>query len=502
MANRSRNSLRKSNLEADLAIVGGGPAGTHVLAALGKRRRAARARIVVIERTDEMGPGLPYGEAADPKHTLGRVPWKRRDRGDALRAQFKSALEALERRGFDVVVQSSTEAQRLLRRDGAWQLETDRGSVVADNAVLATGHWHVHRLAHMERAIDWRWDVRRLHDALRKHEDVLVLGTSQSAVDIAIALAMHAQRTGEVAPAKIVLASRRGLLPSVWGPLLSSKSPPGAALQLEQLRARDDVRLHDVFEAIRLDIRKLGAKLCEDPERPVWPARPVDGAAVMRRDLQEAVDAFRDGREIPWQAVLWPTVPAVFDLFPRLVAEDRLLLAPRWYGFLRYLEAIHVDAAKQIIDLVDAGRLRICTLGEDVSLEESARGVKASGSLGEARADRVIDARGPDPRIQNSDDVFVKSVLDSGYAVPARVPFLQPPHDLEPEWETVTEAGRTYLVTGGIWVDPKTFHVRNAHGQTSNLFALGPLTLGQFPVYLGLWALRRAAGLIVKQLDY
>ncbi len=57
-----------------------------------------------------------------------------------------------------------------------------------------------------------------------------------------------------------------------------------------------------------------------------------------------------------------------------------------------------------------------------------------------------------------------------------------------------------WLVTGGLWVDPETFALRDREGRSHGLFALGPLTVGQFPFYAGLWATRRAAGLIVASL--
>ncbi len=441
-------------IDAELAIVGGGPAGTHVLAALAARPPVTPYRVVVIERTATLGPGLPYGEAADPKHTLGRVPWRRRDRGAMLRSQAEAALVSLAKDGVEVVVLRDTEARSLAR---GWRIETDRGDVLAAAVVLATGHWHVNRLAHLERAVDWRWDVRRLA-AIRDGDEVLVLGTSQSAVDLAVALAPRAS---------ITLASRRGLLPSIWGPTRALKAGP----HVEALRTRAHVRLAEIFEAARRD----GAT-CDEPAAG-------DGVGALRRDLEAALHALRDERAIPWQAALWPTVPAVFDLFPRLVAEDRLALAPRWYPCLRYLEAIHVRVARRILELVDTGRLRVVALGKDAALTEDATGVHA----GEARGDRVIDARGPDPSIADSDDAFLKSVLAGGHAVPARVPFLEP--------------GRADLETGGIWVEPATFRVRDDRGESSSLYALGPLTLGQYPVYLGLWALRRAARLIVSQLS-
>nr|HEX4316471.1 FAD/NAD(P)-binding protein [Kofleriaceae bacterium] len=461
---------------ADVAIVGGGAACAHVLHALARERLARPLRVVVIERGADVGAGLAYGDAADPRHTFGRVATRRRDRGKALRAQAARAIDALAARGSSVEVRRGTVARGFRRDAGGFAIDVEPGdAITAEHVVLATGHWHVDRLAHVERAVDWRWDVRRLHAGVRDGDDVVVLGTSQSAIDIAIALSSRGTR--------VALASRRGLVPSVWGPLRATRPAADTGANLARLRARDAVvRLADIADAVRADLSALGATPCDDPLGEPWRPRG-DGLATLRADLAAAVDARRAAREIPWQAVLWPTVPAVFDLYPRLVAEDRVALEPSWYLLLRYLEAIHVANARRVVELADAGRLTVVALGRDVAIAEDAAGVVVSGELAAARGHRIVDARGPDPRVARSDDPFLHAVLASGVAVAGRAAYLAP-HD------------PPFVDTGGLWVDPATFRVRDDAGRTANLYALGPLALGQFPVYLGLWALRRAGASI------
>jgi uncharacterized NAD(P)/FAD-binding protein YdhS len=482
-------------LEADLVIVGGGPAATGVLVALA-RRPGVLGRLVVVERGDTCGPGLPYGEAADPRHTYGRVPVRRRDKGKALREQFVRARDVLESAGTTVVLQTETTAERLSAGAGCWQVDTDRGRIEASRAVLATGHWHVCHLAHIARAVDWRWDVRRLHAMLRDDEDLVVLGTSQSAIDVALALGARRERVR--AGGKVILASRRGLLPSVWGPTNLSSSTRRGATHLEALRTREDVRLSDVLAAIQRDVRDLGGDACSeaDPEAVLGP--PADGAAVLRRDLATAIAARRIRRELPWQAAVWRSMPPALDIFPRLPAEDRLALAPRWSGFLRHLEAIHVAAAAQLLALVDAGLVQVRALGFDPVITEEAGGVRVCGPHAEIRGHRVLDARGPDPRIDRSDDAFLHSVLASGHAVAARIPFAGAPPTRD---DVIVRAGRAHLVTGGLWLDLASFRVRDDAGSTDSLYALGALTQGQLPLYLGLWGIRRGAERIAAHLN-
>lgn len=488
-------------MDAELVIVGAGPAGTHVLTALAERPRAPHtpSRVVVLERAARCGPGLPWGDAADAAHTYGRIARLRREKGVALEAQFERSVERLRGAGVEVEVRTETSALQAQRDGTGVIVRTPGGDVRAARMVVASGHWHTSRLSHLSRAVDWRWDVRRLHAAVLDHEDVLVLGTSQSAVDIALALG--ARRASVSSPGRVLLASRRGLLPSVWGPLRGSRVPPGGAKRLDRLRGRASVRLADIEEALRTDLAALGASMCDVPTDPAYPETPHDGIATIRADAAAAEAAFRDGREIPWQSVLWPTVPAVFELYPKLCAEDRLALAPRWSQALRYLEAIHLDAAERILALADDGRLSVHALGPEITLREDPSGVWARGAFGELRADHVIDARGHDPAADRCDDAFVRSLLAEGIACEARVPFVSPPSPaLDRSGSIASCQGRAHLLTGGLWIDPQTFQLRDVEGLATASFALGPLTLGQLPVYLGLWGLRAAAARIAGQL--
>ncbi|MCW5801086.1 MAG: hypothetical protein KIT31_01640 [Deltaproteobacteria bacterium] len=456
---------------ADLVIVGAGAAGTHVLAALAQRKRLDLRSIGVVEAGDDPGPGLAYGDGAHPLHTFGRVPTRRRERGDELRVQLARSLHTLRERGIAVALHERCPARALHRDGDGWVLDTRRAPIAADACVLAVGHWHVHALAHLRRAVDWRWDIRRLA-AITDDEDALVLGASQSAIDLAIALAHRGSYRGT-----ITLASRTGLLPRVWGYVGDASMPR----HLDRLRsaAATNVRLEDILTAVRADLDDAGGSWSDFHT-------PGDGLAVLRADLAAARASKAARREIPWQAVLFPTVPAVFDLFPRLPAEDRLAIVPHTYAALRHLEAVHIANAQRILDLADAGRLRCVALGPaPPAPHEDAHHVHLGADL---RAHRILDARGHDPHIAHASDApFLHQLLADGHVVPARIPYATRPDD------------NHHLDTGGIWLDPTTFTTLGGSGvPTPNLHALGPLAIGQLPVYLGLWALRRQAAAIAR----
>lgn len=498
-------------MEADLLIIGGGASGTAVLQALaalpplhGRTRR--HLRVVLVERSTTPGPGLPYGDAADPLHTMGRTATLRHHKGAQLRQRFAAAVARLNQQGVLLTVLTGCEAYALHRTMGGWAATTNQGELQAPRAVLATGHWHVHRLEAFARAVDWRWDVRRLHAAIADDEDVIVLGMGQSGLDIALTLAER--RTTRRSAGKIHLVSRTGLLPSVFGYIGGTRrSQPTRAL--EALLDEPELRLTDVVEATRAGVtgRVDGS---DARAEGTWTAEAlrastagVDGVEWLRRDLSAARASLAESKPIPWQPVLWHGLASFHALLPWLCAEDRLTLAANWTALMRHVEAIHAGAAARLLAAIDAGRVLVHAAGASSDIGEDAHGVWIRAGHGAVRAHRIVDARGPDPRIDLSDDAVLKRLLRDGAVASGRARFDGPPaaqRDLPEGWSVESNAHGEWLITGGLWVDPATFEVRTPAGTATGLHALGPLTLGQFPFYAGLWGTRRAAELIVASL--
>lgn len=482
-------------VEADLIIVGGGASGTAVLQALAAEPVRAVRRVVLVERTPTFGPGLPYGETANPVHTMGRTPTLRREKGVQLRRRFEAALAKVRAHGLTVELWSETEALSL--RHG-WTVDTSRGAVSAPRVVLGVGHWHVHRLGHLSRAIDWRWDERRL-SSIPVEDDVVILGMGQSGLDAAVSIALR--RAGQPA-GKVFLASRSGILPGVYGFVSAAQSQSSIA-QLRELVTRERVTLADLFEAVHADAAKTAGRamtpwtlsaLRED-------VATVDPVALLRRELQRAQASLAERRQLGFQPVLWHGLEPFHEAMAKLSAEDRLTLSAHWIPVMRHVEAIHAGAASRLLGLIEAGAIEVVALGDEVSLREEGAGVEARGRRGGARGRWILDARGPDPRIALSDDRFLQEVLRTGAVCPGRARFEGPVVQPIPEtWSVEQVSGQDWLVTGGLWVDPRTFAARDVQGRGSGLFALGPLTVGQFPFYAGLWATRRGAQRIVASL--
>ncbi len=491
---------------ADLIIIGGGASGTALVRALAASRAsgAPPLRVALVERTASLGPGLPYTETADAFHTMGRTATLRRDKGLQLERRFTAAAARLRETGAALDLHTTTEATALVRGGDGWEVEASAGVLSAPRVVIATGHWHVGRLAHLRRWVDWRWDVRALHAAIADEEDVVVLGMGQSGLDAALSLAERRRHLPR--PGRIQLVSRTGLLPSVFGQVATA-SATLATRNLESLLRSSTVLLTDIVAAVRADTLALAGPGTTLPEWDLAALRAHaatdDPLRLFREELTAAQASRQSREEIPWHPVLWHGMHFFHPLMARLSAEDRLLLASWWTPVMRHLEAIHVGAATRLLELIDAGLIRVTGLGESLTVGEDPTDAWVRGPRGEVRGQRLLDTRGPDPRLALSDDRFLHSVLATGAATAGRVPFVEgsAPRQIPQGWSVETRGGTDWLITGGLWVDPETFAVRDEEGRSHGLYTLGPLTLGQFPFYAGLWATGRAAERIVASLD-
>lgn len=487
--------------QTGMVIVGGGASGTAMLQALAARVRERPVdHVVLIERGERLGPGLPYTEASDPHHTMGRTRTLRRDKGVQLSRRFTEALATLRAGGIRVELLTQTQVHGLQPISGGVRVETGRGVLETPHVVLATGHWHVPRLAGFARAVDWRWDVRRLHAGIRDDEDVIILGAQQSGLDVATSLA--ARRAGVGGAGRIHLVSRLGVLPGVFGHVGGKQV---ATLALEALLPRPRVRLPELFDAVCEGARAVAGRRVPashwSPNQLREALRGVDGTALLRRELRAASRAHARARPIPWHPVLWHGLACFHALMPRLPAEDRLELAAHWTPVMRHVEAIHPAAAARALELIEGGQVVLHGLGEALQVEEDGGGVRVSGPRGSVQGARLVDARGPDPRVSAADETGpLGDLLRRGVLAEGRVAFegaAPAPAAVPSPLRVQRSEGLDWLITGGLWVDRESFTALDEAGRPGPFSALGPLTMGQFPFYAGLWATREAASRIV-----
>lgn len=247
-----------------VAVIGGGLSGTLVTANL--LRYAARSlRIVLIERSGDFGPGVAYS-TTDPRHRLNvpaarmsafeRAPlhlltWAskqlgrtvegeeylpRRLYGDYLRALL---AEECSRSTAAQVEMLTTEAERIVRTGAGVLIElADGEALAADAAVLATGNLPPTPLPELPsddpRVVTNPWAPGAL-EGLAQTGTTVIVGTSLTAVDVALTVARRAPRT------RMVAISRRGLPPHTNLPGLHEPAPapnlPNGRMPLVSVRS-------------------------------------------------------------------------------------------------------------------------------------------------------------------------------------------------------------------------------------------------------------------------
>ena len=236
-----------SEKQPTIAVIGSGLSGT--LAAVNLLRYATRPlRIVMIERSGDFGPGVAYS-TTDPQHRLN-VPaarmsafeaaplhlltWAsrhlerqvdgseylpRRVYGDYLRALLADERARSKTAQVELI---TTEAERVVRAATGVLIELGDGNVLpADAAVLATGSLPSTPLPALPddpRIITNPWAPGAL-ERIVAAETTVVIGTSLTAVDVALTVSRQAPR------GRTIAISRRGVFPRTSLPGLREPAP-------------------------------------------------------------------------------------------------------------------------------------------------------------------------------------------------------------------------------------------------------------------------------------
>jgi uncharacterized NAD(P)/FAD-binding protein YdhS len=392
-----------------ILIVGAGFSGVACAVQLLRQAGTTPLRVLLLERRARHGPGLPYGAQHashllnvpagnmsalddDPQHFLRFV--QARDAG-AGPASFVARSVYGEYLGW-LLQQASAQAPATaqlqcvsgqavaLQRaaNGSATVTLGDGRLLqADQVVLALGHFPARdpALPDMTCFADPRyqrdpWDSARLA-ALAPAQTVLLLGSGQTAVDIALDLLRRH-------PARRVLAvSRHGLLPQ--GHRASKPAAPPALAP---------AAIWGQAATVRAQMRGL--------------RRHLQQLAAGGGDWRDTVAALRPHTAAIWQA--WPAperqrflrhVQAYWDV-------HRHRLAP---AVQDELAALLADGRLQVM----AARLQACRMdSESVRLIVRLRG---SPRLQELRAGWLVNCTGNCAGPAASDDPLVRQLLEAGW---------------------------------------------------------------------------------------
>lgn len=464
----------------DVAIVGDGTAAVALLAALDARDRPWR--IAVIGRADDLGRGRCYREDAaclrmntpasslsirgdDPRHF---VRWLARHGGGApnsfvSRSRFGAYLaqtgRALLQRGERCLIEGR--ADRIVaEREHVVVTGSDGLEVCARSVVLATGIPRSPPLSGLPPAgdvFDSPFPTARLLAQIPRDARVLILGTSLSALDAAVAL----REGGHAGP--IHLASRSGRLPAVRAPRTPCRFAHTRCVDLVRRAATGGLGLRDILRPVRRDLRAVG----------------FDWTELFRRGPPDTPERFHARRleatqEVRWLTVLNALQEELDPAWAHLRDDERALLIQRFVpDLLHKLSAIPPINAERLDALLCSGSVTV-----------------HGGLLGVHRA-----PGGPCATFRDDPSLVADALIDAT-GIPRRLTGAL--------YASLLEAGRARaLDSGGIDACPTTGRLLDADGRLDpRLYALGHPTCGIHPVINNVAAIvARARELVVSLSD-
>jgi hypothetical protein len=531
-----------TNDRRHLAIIGGGQAAKWLLFGLAERlargdRSLADLRISVFERGWEFGTGFAWSRqnALAEHETSLAEPISRVAFGDDQRRQFQETVVMLRDHGVIVDLRRGMEIVALRRDAQALHLTTASGeSLCASAVVLATGHWQCDDplegtagyhaspwpAARLQEEVCGEW----LHAGARIPKRVLVLGTYLNALDAVISLSHRVGSFAEDLDGKlsfrgppqfrVVMGSRRGGLPRVWGrapSLRPARVLTAAALESLRGAAADGfLSLHRCIELLEQEIGieqgRLPRLRLRGPSQVRQAARSGQTTQGLRRRLGSDLRAvfapgssshrYKDTVEVAWQVALFSALPVLSEHSHALCAEDQSEFDERLRtSFFQHAMPMTLRSARKLEALMASGHLQVMALGRRYACFPNRQGVVLSNPALEARRDvqeftDVVRAYAASSDIRYHPAPLIQGALRSGIIQPAARYFRDPGlaesiAGCKGDSALIERRHGPSLVVGGLDVNPDTREVIGADSVSATmdaplLFAMGPLLIGQF----------------------
>ena len=499
-----------------LAIVGAGATGTALLVALKHQLGSIRpgngpARVTIFEKTSDFGPGLPYGNLAAPIHlnnmesadmsvdaerpsdflewldaNRSDLDWSysmdenfvtRRLYGGYLKARFEEACETLRSEAIEVEavadeVMDITELRG--SQSGSYQIVTnDRRLFACDCVILATGHWHSSPPAAISNVNDLFekrqaggyigvWPIEQLLNRAARQDEVIVLGSSLTAVDAVMALAHSGGSFVDAGGRRleyqsrgcptIRCVSRRGYIPSlrpVLNKAVHDKIRAAAARHQSDiawdywtfervfwqvLRNEGFTEIQEEFQRLKLDgLGNRTTQVLSSLEREL-------SAAEKSADWHSERTAFR---------AMYRFVVDAYTTFSR---SDRTVFFQEFFPLFNVMTAaVPILPARRLRALLRSGVLEIYAGKSEIRQANEIFEMQVGHQSWHVKC--VGNAIGREREVRKNPSKLIQNLLQKGLIVP---------HDF-----------------GGVQIDEESSTAVGAGGVlTENLLVLGELTIG------------------------
>lgn len=436
-----------------IAIVGGGANGVatfvHLVLKLITDPVKPPVSILLLEKEDEIGPGLAYG-TYQPGHLLNTsaglmgifaeepmhfVEWMQENRvrvekqypGVAIhpdayipRRLYGEYLKAVLHEYAVLAMQHSLPVKLL--NDEAIDAEVSNEKVVlhlasgnnieAAVAILATGTPKPGNFMHLEKSrnyFDFPWPGKRLLEHIPQEAPVSIVGTSLTAIDTLITF-MDNKHTG-----KLTLYSRNGLLPRVQTPF--DVPFKREILTLENIRKtvrekKRPLRAKDLFRLFQAEAERIMGKQAN------WKKFNRVGKPhleLLKHDMEVALKG-----ESEFQNILYSTRYLSFPAW-KLLPEDEKLLFAKWFGAHWDINrhCIPPENARKLIQLLESGQLTIKDGSDKVEWNEEEAVFYFHLKDGSTdRATYVVNATGTARDVEKMDIPILQQLLKKNMIVP------------------------------------------------------------------------------------
>ena len=334
-----------------------------------------------VQQHHEVFEGLPC-DPADPAagkdgREAGGHHYPRAVMGAYLKSRFKGAAETARSIGISVELCADREVIDLCPEEQQYRIVTraaDGTSEVhkADAVLLATGHWF--ETSDNDRYVPSPWPAARLLHTIPEGQQVGVIGSSLSAVEVVLTLTSDGRFTREAdgaltyapppSPRKLTLLSRNGLLPRVRGRIGQSANRYLTCDVIRRLiqERPGAIKLASVFELLDRELTAAYGS-ATDWEALIHPTGTA--AETLRQDIHNARNGDGPDGELIWQTVLVEIFPVVRALYLNLTLAERERF-DRKFNTLFFMHAATqpVINAEKLLALMEAGIVSIVRLGE------------------------------------------------------------------------------------------------------------------------------------------
>lgn len=499
-----------------IALVGGGASGTatflHLVLKLIVEPGTKPVAFVLIEKRDEIGPGLAYDTgqkghllntraalmgifAEEPLHFVEWMASRRAEieaeypgtdtgpdgypprqlYGKYLSAVFAEYVALARQHGHTVrVVHQEAVAADVAEDSVTLTLESGK-KIQADAVVLATGTPKSNNFKHLEAApryLDSPWPSHRILDTITdRNASVCILGASLTALDAVITLVNN----GHTGPIK--LYSKDGLLPRVQSPEEVPFERNELTLSNVRKRIRETrrpLRVKDLLRLFRAEAERVMGKTknwkqFERVDQP--PLKLLDA------DIAQALKG-----ESHFQNILYATRYLSAEVW-KLLTTDQKLLFIQWlkpYSDINR-HAIPLQNAEKLRDLLRSGQVSVTAHSQEVTWNEAESRFDLHTEDGQDdTADYLINATGPATALEKMPIPLLQDLHQKGH--------------LEP------------YAPGGVRADVRTMQLVVPNRTDAPLYGIGHLLVGELfdtnSVWFNVAQIDLMTNAILQRLDY